>query len=73
MDTFIKVVKSHLRLCEMALEARTVVQANKKSKLSRHYARVRHTRAMLSLVRELQEIVDQDPDLWRDEDTHVGF
>jgi len=73
MDIHLQVLASHLRLAEMALEARTKGLENTRSKHSRHYNRVNHTAAMLSLVQELRGLALQDPDVWDDEPELVPF
>lgn len=73
MVTELKIVRSHLRLCAMALEERQKRLDNTTSKLSLHYNRVAHTAMMLELVQELQGLATQDPDLWEDEPDVVPF
>jgi len=73
MDAELKVVRSHLRLVEMALETRQKRLEIKTGRLSRHFNRVKHTEVLLVMVRELQEMVLKDPDLWDDEPVHMPF
>ena len=73
MDTELQVVADQLRLAEMALEHRLKKLENTRSKLSRHYNRVSHTTALLSLVQEMRGVVLQDPDVWDEEPDLVPF
>ena len=73
MDNELAVVKSHLLLAEMALQARKKRLDTTSVRLSRHYNRVKHTAAMLDSVHYIRELVKEDPDLWEDEDEAVPF
>lgn len=73
MDAELGVVKSHLRLVEMALEERGKRLEKTRERLSRHYNKVAHTATMLVLVKELQVMIRADPDLWEPEFEEVPF
>lgn len=73
MDHFLEGVQSHLKLCRLLLEARLSKIENSKTKLSRDYNRMKHTRAMVGLIEELEGVVTQDPDNWDEEPESVPF
>jgi len=73
MDAELKVVRSHARLVEMALETRQKRLERTTERLSRHHNRIKHTKLLLVMVRELQEVVLKDPDLWDEEPVSQPF
>ncbi len=73
MDEYLAAVTSHLRLAEQTLHLRLAKLERIKSRDSRHYNRLQHTRSMLLLVQELRGMSMQDPDMWDDEPDLVPF
>lgn len=73
MDVELSVLMSHLKACRLVLEHRQERLDKTKSKLSLHYARLRHTKIMAGLVAELEGVAHQDPDNWNDEPDSFPF
>lgn len=73
MDAHITAVRSHLKLANAVLEERLRALETTRTRLSRHYSTVAHTRAMLTLVEELRGLAEQDPDMWDAEPDIVPF
>lgn len=73
MDTELSVAISHVTLARKVMEARAKRLAETRTKLSRHYNRVRHTKAMIDLLEELGGVLEQDPDKWDDEPELIPF
>lgn len=72
-DNEITVAEAQLRSAKLVLEHRLKRLKNKRSKLSLHYNRLRHTQILLSLVEEVLGVIQQDPDHWDDEPDLVPF
>lgn len=73
MDTYLAAVRSHLKLSRMMLQERLKVVEKSPVGLIRRQARIEHSRAMLSLIEEVEGIVMQDPDMWDEEPGLVPF
>ncbi len=73
MDTYLQNVDSHLKLCRLLLIDRIKKLEASKKRESRHYSRLAHSRALLSLIEEVAGLVLQDPDVWDEEPDLVPF
>lgn len=73
MDTYLHAAKSHYKLAHQVLQVRLDRLENSTTRLSRHYNKIQHTRAMLGLTEELLGLVSQDPDNWDEEPDLVPF
>lgn len=73
MDIELQQAQGQLRMALMCLQARDKRLRLMRSKWSRHYTRISHTKAMIGLLEELLGVVMQDPDVWDDEPDIVPF
>lgn len=73
MDTELGVTMQHLKLAIACMDARHTRLSNSRTKLSRHYNKLQHTRAALQLLEEVLGMLYQDPDRWDDEPDLVPF
>ncbi len=73
MDTELAAAESQLRLASKILHVRQMRLAKTTTRMSRHYNKVKHTDAMISLLEELRGFVLQDPDYWDEEPDLVPF
>ncbi len=73
MDTDIRLVRGQLNTSLKMLKLRRQRLEESKQKLSRHFSKLAHTRAMEGLLEELLGLLHQDPDLWDDEPDIVPF
>lgn len=73
MDDYLKVARSQLRLCEMALAAyREMLEKRPVGMLLRRN-QIAHADALLVLVDELREIANHDPLNWWTQEGDVPF
>ncbi len=73
MDKELAAASAHARLMELALIERASRLDKTTSRLSRHYNRVAHTDALLAALKDLQGMIEQDPDLWSTEEEQIPF
>lgn len=73
MDSELATAQAHIKLAYQVLEHRLKRLESTRSKLSRHYNRLAHTRAMIELLQQIAGLVHQDPDLWDDEPESIPF
>ncbi len=72
-DKYLAQLESQLKLAHMTLAARLIAVEREPVGLSRRQSTLHHTRAMLAMIEEVQEIVKQDPDNWDDKPELLPF
>lgn len=73
MDTELSAAESRVHLAIDALHHRQKRLDGTRSKTSRHYSRLAHTKAMIVMLSEVLDMVAEDPDNWKDEEEQVPF
>lgn len=73
MDIELRNATSQLRLALLSMQHRHKRLVATTERKSRHYNRLQHTAAAVSLLEELLGMLLQDPDHWDDEPESVPF
>lgn len=73
MDIELLTATRQVKLALITMRHRQARLETTRSKLSRHYNRLNHTRATIGLLEELAGMMIQDPDHWDDEPELAPF